>query len=88
MEKRSGGMGKDSTAKGKGKEAGGKGKSGGGGEEKSKGKGKEAKGDLGTCTYVKGMSRLSFVFEYCVFAFLVLEGLGFKERYNQCWSGL
>lgn len=56
-------MGKDSTAKGKGKEAGGKGKSGGGGEEKSKGKGKEAKGDLGTCTYVKGMSLLSFVFD-------------------------
>jgi hypothetical protein len=31
---------------------------------------------------------LSFVFEYSFFAFLVLEGLGFKERCNQCWSGL
>jgi hypothetical protein len=56
-------MGKDSTAnKGKGKDAGGKGKDAGGkgkggGEEKgAKGKGKAGKDDLGTCTYVKGMT--------------------------------
>lgn len=50
---------KESSAKGKGKQSGG---GGGGGDESSskKGKGGKSADGLGTCTYVKGKTQISF----------------------------